>query len=67
MSRVLLSFTVMSAAILAAPYYAHANSSDCDCLPSAADLKNLLRKAPGSGGEAGGLFHGTRMWAAVVN
>jgi uncharacterized protein GlcG (DUF336 family) len=67
MSRVLLRLSVLSIVIFAAPSYARAGISDCDCLPSAADLKNLLRNAPGSGGEAGGLFHGTRMWGAVVN
>jgi len=67
MSRVLLSLSVLSVVIFAAPCSAHSDGSDCDCLPSAADLKNLLRNAPGSGGEAGGLFHGTRMWGAVVN
>src|SRR2546422_8135423 len=30
-------------------------------------LKQLLTEAPSHGGEAGGLFHGTRMWGAVVN
>src|SRR5205085_4299163 len=40
---------------------------DCHGLPSASDLKALLNAAPGTGGDAGGLFHGTLMWAAVVN
>lgn len=39
----------------------------CSGLPSAEQLKQLLATAPSHGGEAGGLFHGTRMWAAVVN
>ena len=29
--------------------------------------KALLVAAPSTGGDAGGLFHGTRMWGAVVN
>src|SRR5262245_5794609 len=41
--------------------------ANCSALPSAADLKGWLAAAPSSGGDAGGLFHGTRMWAAVVN
>jgi len=41
--------------------------SDCAGLPSAATLQRLLAAAPASGGDAGGLFHGTRMWGAVVN
>lgn len=40
---------------------------NCVGLPTAADLQNLLVSAPASGGQAGGLFGGTRMWAAVVN
>ena len=39
----------------------------CNGLPTASQLKNLLGQAVTSDGEAGGLFHGTRMWAAVVN
>jgi uncharacterized protein GlcG (DUF336 family) len=44
-------------------------SSTCQALPSAADLKALLVGAanPANGGTVGGLFNGTRMWAAVVN
>jgi uncharacterized protein GlcG (DUF336 family) len=36
-------------------------------LPNEAALKGLLGSAPSTGGDAGGLFHGERMWAAVVN
>lgn len=36
-------------------------------LPSAAELREALVAAPNAGGDAGGLFHGNRMWAAVVN
>src|SRR4029453_3614962 len=39
----------------------------CQGLPDEAALKGFLSAAPSAGGEAGGLFHGTRMWAAVVN
>jgi uncharacterized protein GlcG (DUF336 family) len=39
----------------------------CHGLPDEAALKELLTAAPAAGGEAGGLFHGTRMWGAVVN
>ncbi|HSP69495.1 MAG TPA: heme-binding protein [Bryobacteraceae bacterium] len=41
--------------------------SNCSGLPTAAELKTQLEAAPGTGGEAGGLFQGTRMWVAVVN
>ena len=42
-------------------------SGRCNDLPSASDLQSLLAAAVSSDGDAGGLFHGTRMWAAVVN
>ena len=57
------SFVVVLAA-LAIPVFA---DGDCSGLPTAATLKTLLQAAPGTGGDAGGLFHGSRMWAAVVN
>ena len=41
--------------------------SSCRGLPTASDLKKFLAAAPAAGGDAGGLFHGERMWAAVVN
>jgi uncharacterized protein GlcG (DUF336 family) len=46
---------------------ASARGFSCRGLPSAGELKALLAAAPGSGGSAGGLFNGARMWAAVVN
>jgi len=39
----------------------------CQDLPSESELKAHLMAAPAAGGDAGGLFHGTRMWGAVVN
>lgn len=42
-------------------------AGNCSGLPTESQLKTLLNAAPTAGGEAGGLFHGTRMWAAVVN
>lgn len=41
--------------------------ADCRGLPTAHQLKQLLAAAPATGGDAGGLFHGERMWGAVVN
>jgi uncharacterized protein GlcG (DUF336 family) len=46
--------------------------ADCKGLPSAADLRNFLVNSANANGVAkygtvGGLFGGTRMWAAVVN
>src|SRR3989441_6794407 len=43
------------------------NPGNCSGLPTRGQLKQFLTDAPSHGGEAGGLFHGTRMWAAVVN
>ena len=44
-----------------------ARAADCKGLPSEEQLHTFLVSAPTSGGEAGGLFHGTRMWGAIVN
>ena len=41
--------------------------ASCQGLPDERALRGWLREAPGVGGDAGGLFHGTRMWGAVVN
>lgn len=45
----------------------HNGPANCSGLPTAAELKTNLVAAPAHGGEAGGLFHGARMWVAVVN
>jgi uncharacterized protein GlcG (DUF336 family) len=49
------------------PVLQAAPASQCSALPSASALAEFLVQAPGTGGDAGGLFHGTRMWGAVVN
>ena len=41
--------------------------ANCQNLPGESQLKNFLVAAQTSGGDAGGLFHGTRMWGAIVN
>jgi uncharacterized protein GlcG (DUF336 family) len=53
---------------------AHADGSDVNCkgLPTANELRTLLNNAASAAGVAkygvvGGLFEGTKMWAAVVN
>jgi len=50
------------------------HNSNCQGLPSAADVRQQLVAAPGMtpgqdgiGGTVGGLFNGTRMWGAIVN
>jgi uncharacterized protein GlcG (DUF336 family) len=49
------------------PPFAGAAAAACRDLPSADQLKNWLRQAPGVEGEAGGLFSGKMEWAAIVN
>jgi uncharacterized protein GlcG (DUF336 family) len=44
-----------------------APKNNCQGLPDEAALRTWLAAAPSHGGDAGGLFHGERMWAAVVN
>lgn len=44
-----------------------AGAANCNDLPSAQQLHDLLARAPSSGGDEGGLFHGKREWGAVVN
>ena len=46
---------------------ASAAPSKCQALPDEDELKGFLADAPAAGGVAGGLFNGTKMWAAVVN
>jgi len=46
---------------------ANSFGADCKSLPTASQLRQFLGTAPQTGGDAGGLFHGTLMWAAVVN
>ena len=41
--------------------------ADCKVLPSPEDLRRMLVEAPSSGGDAGGLWGGRKMWAATVN
>ena len=41
--------------------------ANCSGLPGAAELNQLLNDAAAAPGTVGGLFNGTRMWAAVVN
>jgi uncharacterized protein GlcG (DUF336 family) len=56
-----------SAETLERPLNAASPTANCTGLPVAAALKELLAAAPAAGGDAGGLFGGARMWAAVVN
>ncbi|MGB2715075.1 MAG: heme-binding protein [Vicinamibacterales bacterium] len=42
-------------------------STSCPGLPGDHALTGFLNAAPAAGGDAGGLFHGQRMWGAIVN
>jgi uncharacterized protein GlcG (DUF336 family) len=75
MKRVILGLSVTCLVVLglafvrqiAPPVVASDTDANCDGLPDERTLRRLLREAPGAGGDAGGLFHGTRMWGAIVN
>ena len=59
---------LLSCAVLLIPTTVRASGGhDCSGLPTVAQLKALLANAPTTGGSAGGLFLGQRMWGAVVN
>jgi uncharacterized protein GlcG (DUF336 family) len=47
--------------------FADNNNSNCRDMLTAAQIKTFLQAAPNTGGNAGGLFAGRRMWGAVVN
>lgn len=65
--RSLTPSSVLLLVVTAAAAHAQERQANCSGLPTLGQLKQLLVAAPSHGGEAGGLFHGTRMWAAVVN
>jgi uncharacterized protein GlcG (DUF336 family) len=50
-----------------APVTADPHASHCHGLPTTPQLQAFLVAAPTTGGDAGGLSHGTRMWGALVN
>src|SRR5690349_21007182 len=58
---------VASAVVIRPATLSAAAQGRCEGLPNEAALKGFLNAAPASGGDAGGLFHGERMWGAVVN
>jgi uncharacterized protein GlcG (DUF336 family) len=58
------ALAVTAVTLICAPAFAQ---SSCDQLPGNAQLKKFLNAAPDTGGNAGGLFEGRRMWAATVN
>ena len=66
MKRTLLALSLSALPMLAGDYD-NSNPAKCPGLPSASQLRSLLMSAPTSGGDAGGLFHGRKMWGAVVN
>jgi uncharacterized protein GlcG (DUF336 family) len=67
LTTAVMTFAAISAASNTLWGQGHEGPSNCSGLPSASQLKTFLTAAPTTGGDAGGLFHGTRMWVAVVN
>jgi len=65
--KAVLAFATVTAVAPAIWAQGKNGPSNCSGLPTAAELKTKLVAAPAQGGDAGGLFHGTRMWVAVVN
>ncbi len=68
LQHILLGFGL--AALVGTPLLSQADSAnggDCAGLPSPSQLQSFLNAAPNTGGDAGGLFHGKRMWGAVVS
>jgi len=63
----LLATMLFGGAMLLADDDDHKGGANCSGMLSASQLKTLLTAAPNTGGDAGGLFHGTRMWGAIVN
>ena len=55
---------VVALSLAAAPCF---GQSSCKTLPNESKLKTVLQQAAGATGPVGGIFNGTRMWAAVVN
>ena len=62
MNKLLLTVTFTSMASAGAVF-----AGDCQGMLNDRQLAALLKDAPATGGDAGGLFHGTRMWGAIVN
>src|ERR1700692_4071565 len=61
------NFSILAALALVVLGSGYSFANGCGALPKASQLTTFLIAAPGTGGDAGGLFHGSRMWAAVVN
>jgi uncharacterized protein GlcG (DUF336 family) len=60
-------FSALAAFALIILGWSYSLADGCAALPKASQLTAFLTAAPGTGGDAGGLFHGNRMWAAVVD
>lgn len=62
-----MKIRILCLVILMATAVASSFAADCNGLPSERQLQQFLMTAPSTGGDAGGLFHGTLMWATAVN
>lgn len=67
MRRITRSIGITGLGLCFAMPVAAQTTANCQGLPNESELRALLTAAPAAGGSAGGLFGGTRMWAAVVN
>ena len=74
MNKTSMGLTAVIAAVVTAGMFAGSGrvaaqgNGSCDvALPSLAELRSALRSSPNVGGDSGGLFHGSKMWAAIVN
>ncbi len=69
--QVLMGMAIVMSIAIATPAKSFqltgSNDGECSGLPDNPELQSLLSNAPNTGGDAGGLFHGTLMWGAVVN
>jgi len=67
MKRILSLFVAAAATLICLTTATAQKTSNCQNLPSEAQLRQLLVQAQNVNKPIGGLFEGTRMWAAVVN
>ena len=58
---------VLSSPVTAPVVLANDSQNNCQEVPTATQLRQWLQAAANAPGTVGGLFNGTRMWAAVVN
>ena len=63
----LLGITALAAAVAGGVTFSSRASASAGDFPNETLLRAQLVAAPNTGGDAGGLFHGTRMWGSIVD